>query len=151
MRHVSFWINPSKRNREIIKERITEEDAIQKKNWSKGRKSWMRFCGLVDWQTGRSLFEVSPLSRGNGGISGPPGKENGVRDGKDGCPMFRVSEKGRVTHANSLCLLLLFPVACVCAGCHYTGLHLSFSLTGRTKVRHAFRNTNIPLYNINIY
>lgn len=101
----------------------------------------MRFCGLVDRQTGRSLFEVSPLSHGNGGISGPPGKEDGVRDGKDGCPMFRVSEDGRVTHANSLCLLLLFPFACVCGGCHYTGLYLSFSLTGRTKVRHAFRKT----------
>lgn len=35
----------------------------------------MRLCGLVDWQTGRSLFEVSPFHVGMGGWVGRLGKK----------------------------------------------------------------------------
>lgn len=72
-------------------------------------------------------------------MSGLPGKEDRLRDGKDECPVFGVSENGRVTHALRLLLLLLF--AFVGAGCHYSGLHLSFSLSGRASETHICQNT----------
>lgn len=39
-------------------------------------------------------FKVPLLSQGNGGMSGPAGKGDRVKDGKDECPVFWVSENG---------------------------------------------------------
>lgn len=74
-------------------------------------------------------FEVPLLSRGNGGMSGLPGKEDRLRDGKDVCLVFWVPKKGNITHANSL---LCRPFACVHAGGCDSSLHMSFTLSGGT-------------------
>lgn len=59
-------------------------------------------------------------------MSGLPGKEDRLRDGKDVCPVFWAPKKGSSTHARSL------PFACVhSCGCD-SSLHMSFPLSKRT-------------------
>lgn len=74
-------------------------------------------------------IEVPLFSHGNGRMSGLPGKEDRLRDGKDVCPVFWVPKKGNSTHANSL---LCLPFAYVHIGGSDSSFHMSFTLPERT-------------------
>lgn len=73
-------------------------------------------------------------------MRGPPGREDGVSDGKTSALMFRVSENSRATHANCLRLRLLLFARVRAAG-HHAGLHSSFSLQERHAVIKTYRCT----------
>lgn len=82
--------------------------------------------------TERQHFEVPLLTHGNWRMSGLPGTEDRLRDGKDEWPelcVFWISENGRVTHANSFSFLFTF----VHASSDDASLHLSLPLSGKPK------------------